>query len=290
MSQVYDVAILGANAAGYAAAQRLARKGASVIVIKTPDEAVDCPLADWAVPELFKIAGLPKGLITSCRAEHFNRVCYHNASLQRKATYRSRHVAGYFLPARRLDEVLKDAAVKAGVRTRNSPAAPSIELREDSVRLAGDSRVTSRLLIIASGRPEQAVRDLALPGRALIIPPFAAACFEVPLPRQKDTAEIAGALHVIEMTESSELGMFFRVDSLLHLRVISSSSAAGPRAAELSAMIAKLQKAGCRWRQAKPPPGDRRPAWPWNWRSIPPSGACWLERPVASPRRSPGKP
>ena len=244
MGQVYDVAILGANAPGYAAAHRLARKGAEVIVIKTPDEAADCPLADWAGPELFKIPGLPRGVVKASGAEHFSQVHYHNASLQRKATFKSRGIAGYFLPAQRLGKTLREAAHKAGVKTRTAPSAPSIELREDSVQLAGDSRVTSRLLIIASGRPEQAIRDLAMPARALIISPFTSACFEVPLPPREDARDLTGALHVIEMTESSELGMFFVVDSVLHLRVISSSSASGARVAELSTMIAKLQEAG----------------------------------------------
>jgi len=244
MGQVHDVAILGANAAGYAAAHRLARKGASVVVIKTPDEAADCPLADWAGPELFKIPGLPRGVVKASGAEHFSRVCYHNANLQRKATFKSRGIAGYLLPAQRLGKTLRDAATKAGAKTRTAPTTPSIELGEDSVQLAGDSHVVSRLLIMASGRPEQAIRDLAMPARALIISPFSSACFEVPLPPGEDTRDLAAALHVIEMTESSELGMCFVVDSALHLRVISSSAASGARVAELSTMIAKLQEAG----------------------------------------------
>ena len=93
MGQVHDVAILGANAAGYAAAHHLARKGASVVVIATPDEAVDCPLADWAGPELFKIPGLPRWVFKASGAQHFSRVCYHNPKLQRNAPFKSRGIA-----------------------------------------------------------------------------------------------------------------------------------------------------------------------------------------------------
>jgi len=49
---------------------------------------------------------------------------------------------------------------------------------------------------------------------------------------------------VVQMSERTELGLFFRVGGVVHLRMISNSSAAGTRAAELSAMLTNLQRAG----------------------------------------------
>ena len=48
----------------------------------------------------------------------------------------------------------------------------------------------------------------------------------------------------MEEPERSEIGLFFITDDRLHLRIISSSPAAGTRAAELSALVARLQQAG----------------------------------------------
>ena len=48
---------------------------------------------------------------------------------------------------------------------------------------------------------------------------------------------------MVGMREQSELGMFFVAGSHVHLRVVSTSSASGTRAAELSAMLTALQGA-----------------------------------------------
>jgi hypothetical protein len=51
-------------------------------------------------------------------------------------------------------------------------------------------------------------------------------------------------LHIVEMDEPTELGVFFSTASTLHLRIVSNSSAAGTRVAELSGMVVRLQRAG----------------------------------------------
>jgi hypothetical protein len=55
----------------------------------------------------------------------------------------------------------------------------------------------------------------------------------------KDLSEI---LHVVELPERTEMGMYFAHRDVLHMRVVSSSAAAGNRAEELSSMVADLQQ------------------------------------------------
>lgn len=69
------------------------------------------------------------------------------------------------------------------------------------------------------------------------------AALDVPLSSPADAKQVGKALNVVELPERTELGMYFAVGPTLHLRVVSSSPAAGTRAAELSAMLATLQAA-----------------------------------------------
>jgi len=244
MARVYDIAILGGTPSGYAAACWLARKGRAVTVLDGPHSASECPLTDWAPAGALQIQGLPKSLSKSCQAETFSKVCYHNVSLDKSVQYTSRKTAGVFLHYRKLVKALRSEAERLGAKIRATSTPPAIELQDDQVRLVGTIQVAARLLLIAHSGPNEISADLfSLPSRSALTCPLAVAGLDVPLGRA-DEKTSDKALHVVELPERTELGMFFTHGSTLHLRVLSNSAAAGTRAEELSEMVGSLQQSG----------------------------------------------
>lgn len=244
MAQTYDIAVLGATPSGCAAAYHLSRKGLKVALVEAPGVFNECPLMDWAPKEFFRLGGLPKNLASAAKAVPFEGVQYHDAKLARQVDYAPRAIAGYFLRPASLIKALSAAAVKAGAKTCSMKNRPAIHLDEEVTRLVGAVQVTAKVLMIAQGSPFDVLGDLAMPVRTAPRSSFVAAALDVPLPSKAAARKIAGALHVVELKERSEMGMFFVADGTLHLRVISSSVATGTRAAELSGLVAGLQKAG----------------------------------------------
>jgi len=51
-------------------------------------------------------------------------------------------------------------------------------------------------------------------------------------------------MHIVIFSERSELGMFFCIGNVLHLRVISRSVASGVRATEMTSLLSHLQRTG----------------------------------------------
>ncbi len=242
MSQVYDIAILGATPAGYAAAYYLARHGCEVVLIEAPHPANECPLADWVPQGFFQLLGLPKSLARDCGAKSFRNVRYHNVALDKRVEYRSRKTSGLFLQQADLCKAQRAAAAKAGVKMRSTKTPPTIHLQEERVRLAGTTQLTAQLLLIAHSCPNDVLTDLALPVHTVPQSQLVVAALDVPA-GDGHSAALQRALHVIELPERSELGIFFPLDNVIHLRVISNSPAAGTRAEELSEMVTNLQAA-----------------------------------------------
>lgn len=241
MSQTFDIAVLGATASGYGAAHFLARKKLSVAVVASPRPPAECPLSDW-VPGDFFAKGLPASLAKKVGANEFRQVCYHNAALDKHVQYTARKRSGWFLPAGKLEKALKSAAEAAGAQTITLSARPSLRLEEDTVTILGARQVTAKVLLVAQGLPNDVLGDLALPVRTVPQSQLVVAGLDLPVGKGL-LQEFDGCLHVMEMHERSELGMFFKVNGTLHLRVISSSAASGNRAAELSGMVQGLQAA-----------------------------------------------
>ena len=239
MTTLHDAAILGATPAGFAAAYRLAKAGADVIVLDSPAIPAQCPLTDWTSADFFRLPGLPAGLARAAKSRPFQTVHYHSVALDRYAEHHSRSAMGYFLQSSRLTAVLAAAARKAGARRRSWEAVPLIRRDEDRIVLSGASEIAARVLLLIQGQPEEAMSHLGLTTRTMRPPPLIVAGLDVPTTQRPD-----GALHVVEEPERSEIGMFFVAEGNLHLRVISSSPAAGTRAAELSALVARCQQAG----------------------------------------------
>ena len=243
MGQAYDIAILGATPAGFAASHYLARHHRRVVLIDAPHAANECPLTDWVPRGFFELRGLPKSLAKACGAVSFSRVHYHNVRLEREVRYGTRKSVGQFVRYDALCKTLRSAAVDAGVKLRSSKTPPTIELGEDHVRLVGTTQVAAKLLMITYSRPHDVLMDLALPVRSVPRSQLVVAGLDVPVDA-KGMGGFDNGLHVVELPERSELGLFFAMNGTAHLRVISSSTAAGTRAAELSEMVTGLQRAG----------------------------------------------
>ncbi len=243
MPKTYDIAVLGASAAGYAAAWSLADRGRSVIVVDTEARTTESPLSDWAPRDLFRMKGLGTSLAKASGAVPFDRVRYHNAPLQRSAEHKSRATAGYFFRTEELVKALRSRAETAGAENYNPQNTPEMHLEENGVRLVGGRTVHAELLLIAHSRPNEIVRDLGLAVRSLPHSSLTAAGIDVAIPGRRDAEELSGVLNVVELPEHSDLGMFFVTDRTLHVRVVSSSVASGTRSAELSTLVAQLKQA-----------------------------------------------
>jgi flavin-dependent dehydrogenase len=244
MSRIYDVAILGCNPGAYAAGGYLAGKGFSVVVLGVPGQEVESPLCDWVPGDFFALKELPKSLPRSCGAQAFARVHYHNATLTTEAQSAGKSPLGYLLKPGELLKALKTAATKTGATFRACESSPKILLEDDGVRLHAPAALRSKLLLVTHGLPAGAINELALPVRTLPTSSLTVVGLDVPVKSGSITKEFASALHVVEAPERSELGLFFVLDGLLHLRLISHSKASGNRAAELAQMFQKLQAAG----------------------------------------------
>ncbi len=244
MAKTYDVAILGATPAGLAAAYALAKDKADVVVVDAPQQDIESPLAEWLPKTFFSLTGVPKGLPKAAKARAFRRVCYHNAALEKQVDYRARSTAGHFVQMASLVKAMKSAASKAGATVRSSTTNPAIRLDEDHVELLGSRPARAKFLIIAHSRPNDVLSELAMPLRAIPDRSLLVAGLDVPVSGKRvDTQIPPGEMHVVELPERSELGLFFEANGVLHARVISNSAAAGTRAAELSGMLTDLQQA-----------------------------------------------
>jgi len=244
MPKTYDIAVLGATPAGLAAAWSLARKGRRVVVFDAPRRSAESPLADWVPGDFFRTKAMPAAIARKCRAESFKRVRYHKADLSEMVEYSGRKVAGYFFQSAKLTAALKAAALAAGVKIQASRSCPVIQLGEDVINLIGRKKLTASLLMITHGHPGEAVSDLSMPIHSIRQPPLLSAALEIPISSGKATADLSGVLNVVELRERSEIGLFFAIGRAVHIRMVSFSKASGNRAAELSAMLTDLQRAG----------------------------------------------
>jgi flavin-dependent dehydrogenase len=244
MTRLHDVAILGRTPAGLCAAYCLARKRLDVVVIDSPQQAVECPLADWAPADLMRLGPLPRSLPADCGADAFRKVVYHNVTFDRTVVYASRSIIGYVMRRSDLMNALSALATGAGARIRPAARLPAIRLQEDSVRLDGPVQVTAKLLVIAQNQPSDVFSELALPIRTVPQSPIVVCGLDIPLASRTQARRSAGAFHIVELRERSDLGLFFVVAGTVHLRVVSTSPNTGPRAKELSGMMTSLQRAG----------------------------------------------
>ena len=241
MAKIYDVLVVGAGPAGFTAAYAAARNGAEVLVLDVPGPQVHSPMLDWAPADLFDANAALKPFAEAAGAEPFKQVCYHSASLDRCVDNKARGRMGFFFDVAALSKALSAAARKAGATVRLCDSYPAIQPGDDAVTIRCTTKVTGRLAIISRGNVSDLAGSLGLPMRAAHRPQMTIAALEIPL-RAAQVEALAGSLHMVELTERSELGMFFVHRKMLHLRIISNSAAAGNRAAEISSLLGAMQK------------------------------------------------
>ncbi len=249
MPKTYDIAVLGATPAGYAAALALAGRGRDVAVVDCPGSRTESPLADWAPAELFRARGPLRPVMRAGTEGAFRAVRFHSPQLDREATYRQRATAGFVLRRERLLKALAAEAMRAGIRQVRASRSLKPQLEEADVLLAGRSRVRAALLLIAQDSPAEVMAKLNLPARAVPTGRLTIWGVDVPLRGQSQRDELDDLLHVVAFENADRLGMFFRAGDVLHVRILAHQPEAQPPAAgggadALGELIGGLQHAG----------------------------------------------
>jgi len=244
MPKTYDMAVLGATAAGCVAATILARAGRDVVLVDAPASACESPLADWVPAELARDCREVREVRSDGMAGPVRAVCFHSADLARDATWRQRAVAGYVVRSDALRGALTRAAREAGARVVRASRPIRPDLGERAVALGLDKRtVQARLLLIAQDGPAEVLTALNLSTRLVPAGGITACGLDVPLPGAA-AKELAGAIHVVAVEGAERLGVFFAAGPVLHVRVISTNGSDPVRVSDLSALVVRLQGAG----------------------------------------------
>jgi hypothetical protein len=242
MAKVHDIAVLGATAAGYVAAAALARHKHTVVVVDAPAGRTESPLADWIPSDLPADCELLRKAKPALGVP-FKSMVFHSADLTRLAEYTSRGTLGYLLRSELLLEKLDALARKGGVEKVKLEQPPRLEMRETAVRLHGPRELFSQLLLIAQDNPAEVLANLALPVR-MIPPERMTVCgLDVPLSRGRG-AKAAPALHVVAFGGTDMMGVFFAVDGLMHVRIVSAVFAPPATIDSLVKLISGLQSKG----------------------------------------------
>jgi flavin-dependent dehydrogenase len=243
VSELHDIAVLGATPAGCAAASLLARKH-TVVLVEYPGPGCESPLADWVPRDFWRLPGVAPVTERSCGGSPFRTVRYHDPKLTRTVQLAVRPSGGSLLQRDEFVSAMIDSARKAGAKLCHLPRRPLIRLGEDSVLLAGTRNVAARLLLIAQGSPHEAMGDLSLPGRPAPRSTFAVAGLDAPISQAKQPEGLEGTLNLVASRERGKLGMFFVAGGRLHLRLVWSAGDARAAVTDLSAFLSDLQKAG----------------------------------------------
>lgn len=237
MSVEFDIAVQGASAAGYVAAISLARAGRRVALVNSPASRTESPLADWLPADTLEDCPLLRSVKAPAGMDAFHELNFHSWDLKSQSTYKSRGAAGYLLETKALLAALDAAAAKAGVRRFDMEKAPRLELQETAVVMHGrclqesrrrkppayePCRLQSSLLLIAAGRPVEAMADLAMPIRTAPAERLSLCGLDVPLIEGKARPELSKGLHIMSLERAGRLGFFFVVANTAHVRILSS--------------------------------------------------------------------
>ena len=163
--ELYDVAIIGAGPAGATAATILGRRGYRVAVVDRAAFPRSVTCAGWLsakVDPLLTELGLPAERLVE---SPFRDVTLYNADLTKSTKPRFASSVGYLIDRARFDNAIADAAVQHGVTLIQSSPVTEIRLNERSVTmtLAKGKRISSRLLLLASGRGSELLDRVGFP-------------------------------------------------------------------------------------------------------------------------------
>lgn len=163
--ETFDVAIIGAGPAGATAAILLGRKGYQVALVERTAVPRTATCAGWlsakVEPLLAELALPAKTMLKS----PFRDVSLFNADLTKTTKPRFETSAGYLVDRASFDNALTKAAVQHGVNLLHTSAVTDVRLKECSVALtlANQQRITSRLLLLASGRESELLERIGFP-------------------------------------------------------------------------------------------------------------------------------
>jgi len=188
--ETFDVAVVGAGPAGATAALQLGRKGYQVALVDRTAIPRPVTCAGWLsakVEPLLAELGLPPNKFLG---SPFRDVTLFNSDLTKTAKPRFESSAGYLVDRGSFDISLTNAAVQHGVTLFQASTVTDIRLKERSVdiTLANGHRITSRLLLLASGRESELLDRLGFP-RQTGGSPLWTAQVEAELPSIKTPAE-----------------------------------------------------------------------------------------------------
>lgn len=240
MSDTYEVAVLGATAAGYVAAITLAQMGHKTILVISPASPTESPLSEWLPADVLDASPVIKS-VKSSMDEGFHDVAFHSEDFSQHAEYRSRTTAGYFVRMHLFLAALADKAKKAGVAHHKFAKSPRLTLQEGSVILesAGGS-VEAGVLLVAQDEPDVIMSELILSLRTSPVEELTVCGLDAPLPK----AGMDKALHIVTYGGHEKTGMFFASDGLVHVRIITAHPGAPASVEQLSHLIAQVQAAG----------------------------------------------
>jgi halogenation protein CepH len=150
----YDVAIVGAGPAGSTAAIILASQGHRVIVLDREKFPRPVPCAGWVSAKAKSALGELHAEAADLLDRPFTDVSFYNLDFTKKAKPRFKDVVGYIIDRGQFDNLMIKTAVRQGATFQQQAQVKDLRLRESSVdlSLADGANVTSRLLILASGR------------------------------------------------------------------------------------------------------------------------------------------
>ncbi len=242
MAKTYDIAIVGATAAGYAAAIDLAKRGRDVALVADPGGAAECPLADWIPADTFVDCRAVRPAKSAGTEAPFRAVQFHSADLEDSVAYRGRSVAGFFLQPGKFLAALKSAATAGGAKVISAREPVGIELGESEVVLRANRDIHARLLLIAATTPPEVLARLTLPSRHVSAGALTLCGLDLPLSAAQ-RRRLDKDMHLVAIGSTSRLGVMFLAGSRLHVRIIFTGEAvtAGEGGAALSRLVADLQ-------------------------------------------------
>ena len=216
MPTVYDIAVLGATPAGYAAALTLAEKKHSVAVVDCPASRTESPLVDWIPADILKHCPPLKAAAKAGTDGVFRAVRFHSPDLSAGATFKQKTHAGYTLRRDRFMKALAALARKASIRLQRARQTVRPELEEATVVLGSQRRIRARLLMMAQGSPAEAIASLGLPVRAAPKGRMVVWGIDVPFRGRPAISE----LNVVAFEKLDRMGMFFAAGGRIHIRII----------------------------------------------------------------------
>lgn len=152
-----DVTIIGAGPAGATAAILLANSGRNVALVDRAKLPRPVPCGGWLTPHVAPLLANLGVDTKKLLARPFRHPTFHSADFSKRAEPQFDDAVGYLVDRPEFDHALVKAATKSGATLHEESLVVDIHLRESSVDvvLDGGRTITSRLLLLASGRDSE---------------------------------------------------------------------------------------------------------------------------------------